>query len=139
MRASCCLLVALIGAAGCERGPVPPKRGSIAGTVTLNSLPVASGRIRFLAIDPAGLNVAADITAGKFSVAAEQGPTRGKYRVEFSVPSSEKRRIPDYDNPGKFVEEAAETLPPRYHRESKVVLDYDPDDSQPLSYQLTTP
>ena len=67
------------------------------------------------------------------------GPTKGKYRVEFYVPSATKRRIPDDDNPGKFIEEAPETLPRRYNYDSAITADYDPDHPQPLNYQLTTP
>jgi hypothetical protein len=123
----------------CNSAPAPPKRGKIDGTVTLNGKPVASGWIRFMAIDPNGTNVAAPVKDGAFDVSAEQGPTKGKYRVEFSVPSATKRRVPDDDNPGKFIEEAPETLPRRYTVESTITTDYDPDHPQPLSFQLTTP
>lgn len=126
-------------AAGCDRGPTPPKRGKIEGKVVLNGKPVANGRIRLMAIDPNGTNVAADIKDGEFTVPADQGPTKGKYRVEFSVPSATKRRIPNDDIPGQFIEEAPETLPPRYHRDSTITAEYDPDSPRPLSFQLTTP
>jgi hypothetical protein len=139
MRQLCWLLVAAVAVAGCDRAPAPPKRGKIEGKVTLNGKPVASGRIRLMAIDPNGTNVAADIKDGEFVVPADQGPTKGKYRVEFSVPSATKRRIPNDDIPGQFIEEAPETLPPRYHRDSTITQDYDPGNPQPLSFQLTTP
>jgi len=35
----------------------------------------------------------------KFSLAEGEGPTKGKYRVEFSVPSATKRRVPNDDIP----------------------------------------
>jgi hypothetical protein len=124
---------------GCTPGPAPPLRGPLAGTVTLNGKPVANGFIRFMALDPNGLNVAAAIKDGQFSVPDGQGPTKGKYRVEFSVPSTTKRRIPNDDIPGQFIEEAPETLPPRYHRDSNILQDYDPDQPQSYDYQLTTP
>lgn len=132
------LAVALAAAAGCSTGPAPPKRGKLEGKVTLNGAPAANGRITFFALDPDALNVAAPIKDGQYSVAADQGPTKGKYRVEFSVPSATKRRIPDDDNPGKFIEEAPETLPPRYHRDSQITMDYDPDDPKPFDYDLKT-
>jgi hypothetical protein len=139
MRSFFWLVAALVLVAGCSSAPPPPKRGKIEGKVMLNGQPVASGRIRFMAIDPNGTNVAADIKDGAFAVPTEQGPTRGKYRVEFSVPSATKRRVPDDDNPGKFIEEAPETLPRRYNYDSTITADYDPDNSQSLSYQLTSP
>src|SRR5437773_10904132 len=139
MRGYCLLLAALTLAAGCSSGPATPQRGKIEGKVTVNGKPVSAGKIRFMAIDPNGTNVAADIKDGEFSVPAEQGPTKGKYRVEFSVPSATKRRIPDDDNPGKFIEEAPETLPRRYNFDSTITADYDPANSQPLNFPLTTP
>src|SRR4051794_4089942 len=109
------LVVVAIVLGGCNTGPAPPKRGKLEGKITLSGKPVANGRIKFFALDPAAVNVAADIKDGQYSVPAEQGPSKGKYRVEFSVPSTTKRRIPNDDIPGQFIEEAPETLPPKYH------------------------
>jgi hypothetical protein len=139
LRTSLFVVAAAIGLIGCNRGPASPTRGKLEGRVTLNGQPVAAGRIRFMAIDPNGMNVAAEIKDGQFSVPADQGPTKGKYRVEFSVLSSTKRRIPNDDVPGEFIEEAPETLPPKYHRDSTITQDYDPNNPQPLTFTLTTP
>src|SRR5207247_1296271 len=117
------LLAAIVLSAGCSSSTSAPKRGKIEGKVTLNGKPITAGRIRFMAIDPNGTNVAAEIKDGEFSVPPEQGPTKGKYRVEFYVPSATKRRIPDDDNPGKFIEEAPETLPRRYNYDSAITAD----------------
>src|SRR5262245_19236144 len=114
------LLLTIVAFAGCDSGPAQPKRGKLAGKVTLNGKPVANGRIRFMAIDPNGMNVVADIKDGQYNVPDGQGPTKGKYRVEFSVPSATKRRIPNDDIPGQFIEEAPETLPPKYHTASTI-------------------
>jgi hypothetical protein len=129
----------IIAALGCSSAPAAAQRGKIEGKVTLNGKPVTAGKIRLMAIDPSGTNVAADIKDGEFSVPPEQGPTKGKYRVEFSVPSPTKRRIPDDDNPGKFIEEAPETLPRRYNFDSTITADYDPANPHPLNFQLTAP
>src|SRR5947199_911406 len=136
MRGFCCWFAVLVLCSGCSSTTPAAKRGRIEGKVTLNGKAVASGKIRFMAIDPNGVNVAADIKDGEFSVPPEQGPTKGKYRVEFSVPSATKRRIPDDDNPGKFIEEAPETLPRRYNYDSTITADYDSSNSQPLNFQL---
>jgi len=125
--------------AGCTGGPAPPKRGKLEGKVTLNGKPVAHGFIRFMALDPAGINVLATIKDGQYGVPADQGPTKGKYRCEFSVPSATKRRIPNDDIPAQFIEEAPETLPPRYHRDSTIIREYDPDKPESVDFQLTTP
>ena len=61
---------------------------------------------------------------------------KGKYRVEFSVPSATKTRTPNPDIPGEWLEEASEMLPPRYHRDSTMTLDYDPADPRPVEYKL---
>jgi hypothetical protein len=141
MRIVSCMVVCLllVLASGCSRGPSPPKRGKLEGKVTLNGKPVASGLIRFMALDPNALNVVAPVKDGQYSIPAEQGPTKGKYRVEFSVPSAAKQRVPNDDVPGTFMEVSPETLPPRYHRDSQITIDYDPDKPQSHDFQLTTP
>jgi hypothetical protein len=138
-RYSLVLLLIVVVPVACNRGPTMPSRGPLEGTVTLNGKPVGKGLIRFMAIDPNGINVLANITEGKYHVPAAEGPAKGKYRIEFSVPSATKRRVPNDDIPGQFIEEAPETLPPRYHRNSDIVRDYDPANSQAYDFNLTTP
>src|SRR5262245_24263105 len=139
MHGSCSLVAALALVVGCSSAPPAPKRGKIEGKVTVNGKPVAAGRICFMAIDPNGTNVATIIKDGDFSVPPDQGPTRGKYRVDFYVPPATKRRFPDDDIPAKSIEEAPETLPRRYNYDSNITADYDPGNPQPLNFQLTTP
>jgi hypothetical protein len=132
------LAVAVALAAGCHSGPAPPKRGGISGKVTLDGKPLAKGNVRFIALEAAGVNVLAPVTNGTYDVPEGQGPTKGKYRVEFSVPTATKRRVENPDVPGQFLEEPQETLPARYHRDSQYVLDYDPDDPKPYNADLTS-
>src|SRR5438128_500242 len=122
--------------AGCNRGPVPPKRGPLSGKITLDGKPAAKGQIRLMSLEPNGVNAVAPITNGEYHMAADQGPAKGKYRVEFSVPSATKRRIPNDDIPGQWLEEAPETLPARYHRESAITFDYDPTTTPTFGYEL---
>jgi len=131
--------LAVIVVVGCARGPAPPKRGKLEGKVTLNGKPVASGLVRFMALDPSALNVVAQVKDGQYSLPAEQGPTKGKYRVEFSVPSATKQRMPNDEVPGTFMEIAPETLPPRYHRDSQITIDYEPDQPRSHDFQLLAP
>ena len=130
-------VVALTPAAGCSSAPAPPRRGKIYGQVTLDGKPVAKANIRFIALEASGVNVLAPVKDGIYEVPEDQGPVKGKYRVEFSVPKP-GRRIPNADIPGAWLEDPIETLPARYHRESKYLLDYDPDDSKPYDASLTS-
>ncbi len=106
--------------------------------MTLNGKPLPEGKIRFMALDPEGLNVLANVKDGRFSVPETDGPTKGKYRVEFSVLSPTKQRIANDDVPGEFIEIHPEMLPPRYHRESQITIDYNPENPQPRDFQLKT-
>jgi hypothetical protein len=121
--------------AGCNGGPQPPRRGPISGKVTLDGKPVTQANIRFVALEAGGVNAAAAVKDGVYEVADGEGPAKGKYRVEFSVPGP-KRRVPNADIPGAWLEEATEILPPRYHRDSKFLLDYDPDNVKPYDVEL---
>ena len=128
---------AVLAAAGCG-APPPPKRGPISGTVTLDGKPAARANVRFIALDPNGANVLARVTNGTYDVPAAEGPTKGKYRVEFSVPAAATRKTRNPDNPLEWLEEPQETLPPRYHRDSEFVMDYDPDAPKPYDAALTS-
>lgn len=122
---------------GCGSRPSEPLRGKIWGQVTLDGRPVPQGLLRLIALDPEGINCLATIADGKYELPAEQGPTKGKYRVEFSVPSAHKRKVPNPDVPGQFLEEAEETLPPKYHRDSQITIDYDPAQPRAYDFKLT--
>jgi hypothetical protein len=139
MRYLCCLLVIATVLAGCDRGPAPPKRGKLEGNVTLSGKPVPEGKIWFFALEPDGVNVLAEIKDGKYSVPEDEGPTKGKYRIQFSVPSGKISRTPNPDIPGEWLEEPIELLPPKYHRDSQIVQDYDPDAPKAYDFSLTVP
>jgi hypothetical protein len=124
---------------GCVKAPPAPKRAKVEGKVTVNGQPVANGFIRFMALDPNGMNSSAAIRDGHFSVPAEQGPTKGKYRVEFNVPSAQKKKVPNDDAPGQFREEASETMPAKYNTRSTMVQEIDPDKPQVFDFPLTVP
>jgi hypothetical protein len=117
--------------------PKAPRRGAIHGTVTLDGKPVPQANVRFMALEPNGVNVLAPVKDGAYDVPEGQGPVKGKYRVEFSVPKA-GRRVPNPDVPGAWLEDPVETLPARYHQQSNYVLDYDPDDPKPYNAELTS-
>jgi hypothetical protein len=144
MRTHCIWLLVLIIAclsawSGCDRGPALPARGRLTGKVTLNSKPLPEGTVRFLAIDPNGINAIAQVKDGQYALAEDAGPAKGKYRVEFSVLSKTKQRVPNDDVPGTFMEIAPETLPPRYHRDSQITIDYNPEEQKSYDFSLATP
>jgi hypothetical protein len=132
----CVLAVTTVG---CEHAPLAAKRAKAEGRVTINGQPVANGYVRFMALDPNGTNVSALIKDGHYSVPENQGPTKGKYRVEFNVPSAQKKMVPDDDSPGKFREEAFETMPPKYNTKSALMQEIDPEKLQALDFALTVP
>jgi len=133
------LLVSAVLAAGCSAGPTPPKRGKLEGKVTVNGKPAAKGTIRFMSLEPGGMNAIAQISDGQYSLPAAEGPTKGKYRIEINVPSGKKLITDNPDIPGKKLEEDIELLPPRYNRNSELTLDYDPDHPDPRDFHLTSP
>src|SRR4051794_17228989 len=99
------LLMFACWAAGCNRNAALPKRGELSGKIMLDGKPVATGQIRLMSLEPNGINAVADIASGDYHIPAGQGPAKGKYRVEFSVPSITKRRVPNDDVPGQFIDE----------------------------------
>jgi hypothetical protein len=125
-----------LAADGCSH-PQPPYRGPIRGTVTLDGKPLPKGNVRFIALEASGFNVLAPVTNGAYDVPEGQGLVKGKYRVEFSVPKP-GRRVPNPDIAGAWMTETDESLPARYHRESQLILDYDPADSKPYDAALTS-
>ena len=138
MRSWCCLLGLLL-VSSCDRAPPEPPRGKLEGQVTLNGKPVAKGTIRFMALDPSGFNVVADIANGRYAVPEGKGPSKGKYRVEISVPSEKKNRFENPDIPGQRMEEPVELLPPKYHRNSEIFAEYDPGSGKSYNFQLSVP
>src|SRR4051794_41696347 len=97
------LAVALAVAAGCGPPP-PPRQGRIHGTVTLDGKPLAKGNVRFIALEASGINVLAPVKDGVYDVPEGQGPVKGKYRAEFSVPKP-GRRVPSPDVPGQMLDD----------------------------------
>ncbi|HEY2415185.1 MAG TPA: hypothetical protein VGI40_23275 [Pirellulaceae bacterium] len=133
------LLAALV-VAGCNHAPPVEKRAKVEGKVAVNGQPVANGFIRFMSLEPNGTNAAAVIKDGHYSLAENEGPTKGKYRVEFNVPSATKKRVPNDDVPGQFREEAIETLPAKYLGDKSTMMrDIDPAQPQVLDFSLTVP
>ena len=84
----------LLVMAGCgdAQNPVDTlRRNAVSGSVTLDSKPLAQGKIQFDPVDAGGGKAAfavGDITDGKYAIDQAAGPVAGKFKVSISsVPS----------------------------------------------------
>jgi hypothetical protein len=86
----------------------------------LDGQPVDGGTINFMPVEADGRVASALITAGRYEIPEERGPTPGKYRVEISWnkplgPLNEDN--PDAPQPSEQV------IPPKYNRNSELEHD----------------
>jgi hypothetical protein len=104
----CCVLIV-----GCAK---KSNRGTIAGTVTLDGVPVKSGVIRFVPAD--GLTATADsiITDGKFSASVPPG----EKKISISAPKvTGQRRV--YETPDSpMIDVVQELLPAKYNAKTEL-------------------
>jgi hypothetical protein len=79
------------GSAGCGSSNDELPRQAVSGSVTFNGEPLGQGRIQFEpASADAKIAAGGDITGGRFSIARDQGPTPGEYRVTISSSGIQK-------------------------------------------------
>ena len=82
----CLGLLFVASGAALSSGCAKTDRAAINGTVTLNGTPVEKGSITFRPQPgTASPSAGANITSGKFSIAAEQGLLPGTFRVEITA------------------------------------------------------
>src|SRR5947207_2604998 len=84
-----CVLFVLGILPGCG-GDNPRGRKALSGVVKLDGAPLDKGAIEFHPLDESGMQSGGMIQAGKYAIAAPQGATFGKYRVQI---------IDTYDTP----------------------------------------
>jgi hypothetical protein len=104
--------------AGCSSKPAG---GTVKGTVTLDSQPLATGRILFIAVDQSSPSAEAAITAGQFEALVPPG----EKRVEIRAPKvTGKRKM--YDTPDSpTVDTVVELLPAKYNVNSELAMTVD--------------
>lgn len=116
----CILAACLPVLAGCSRSD---GRQALEGTVTLDGVPLAEASIAFRPL-PGTVSPAAggSITAGKFSIAREQGPCAGMFRVEITAirPTGEKRMDTLTHT---MVDAYEESIPQQYNTQSTLTAD----------------
>ena len=123
-------------AAGCA--PKSPRRGHTFGTVTVDGQPLAAGTVRFFALS-GGIGSDGPVAGGKYDLPPDRGLSAGKYRVEVSYEKPTGKKVPDRDaGPGAMKDETVETIPPKYNRDSTLMIDFDPAADAPHDFALTT-
>src|SRR5262249_47401336 len=79
--------LALIALAACGGGDGLP-REPVSGSITVDDEPLPLGSITFNPLSDQGVQSGGVISAGKYAIPREQGPTPGKYRVQISSAST---------------------------------------------------
>lgn len=103
-------------AAGCGGGAddgLP--RQPVAGTVTLDGKPIASGLITFKPRNAPEPVATAVIEDGEFALARHEGPVPGPHVVSVWSREQTGKKVPDPFDPENLVDEVKEIVPPRYN------------------------
>lgn len=103
---------------GCG-GDNPLGRKALSGVVTLDGAPLDKGAIEFHPLDESGMQSGGLIQAGKYSIAAPQGATLGKYRVQI-IDTYDTPAMPASYMPGDPLPPAPKSkIPPEWNSKSK--------------------
>jgi hypothetical protein len=96
------------------------RRQTLEGTVTLDGQPLGAGAITFLPqAGTLGPTAGGNITAGRFSIAANQGTFVGDFRVEITARRKAERKGGD-GGLGEQKPYYEQYLPARYNRDSQL-------------------
>jgi hypothetical protein len=124
-------------AAGCGADN-PLGRKAISGNVTLDGAPIANGSVNFQPMQSGGVSSGAVITAGKYSIVAEQGLPTGKYRVVINATDAAAGQLPAGAMPGDDVPEAKELVPPEWNEKSEHMIDVTDKSAQEFNFDIST-
>lgn len=108
-----------LGLAGC--GAAEGKRVAVHGEVTLDGQPLPKGMIYF--VPPPGhlgAKAGAVITAGRYEIAAEQGPGLGKMLVEIYADRQVNYPLDDVNTGKAYLNQTPppDLLPPQYNEQT---------------------
>ena len=101
------------------------QRVPVSGSVQYNGKAIAVGGVRFIAQDQSGISTNGPIHDGKYELAADQGPTPGKYKVQITWPKKTGRKInkSEIADPEYIEEETIEQIPPKYNRDTTLEVE----------------
>lgn len=120
---------------GC--GDPGPPRLPVAGSITLDGKPLASGSVVFAPLD--GMTAAvAEVKDGAYRVASSRGPAPGRYQVEVRAESPTGKWVPHPDFPGETIEELRELIPARYNAKTELSVEVRPDGENVFDFALTS-
>lgn len=100
-------------------------RVAVQGEVTLAGQPLVQGGLVFEPLD-AGVATGAEISRGRYAIAAAQGPMPGKYRVRVTGYEPTGREVEDTDFPGKMSPEMKQVVPLQYNEWSEFTVEIPP-------------
>jgi hypothetical protein len=126
-----------ISMTGCGGGN---ERLPVDGSVTLDGQPISKGQIIFLPMDGTSSPTAgAIIEDGRFSVPAEKGLMKGKFRVEISAmraTSQTDQSLNVASGQMEVVEKLESIVPPRYNRESALIVEVEEGAQNSFPFEL---
>ena len=112
------MLLSMLPFSGCGSGE---QFQAVSGTVTVDGEPLKKGIITFFAIGE-GSTSGGEVIDGSYSLAADRGPSPGKYRVEITGSRPTGKTEFDIDLKKK-VDVEEQFLPPRYHAKSELTAE----------------
>ncbi len=117
------------------------ERAAVSGQVTFQGEPVSEGSIVFFPVgDTKGVSAGADIVAGRYELAASEGPVVGTNRVEIQALRKTGRQIPDLmgdvSDPNRpLIDEKVNVLPPQFNVDSQLTREIAAGENQ-LDFEL---
>lgn len=116
--------LALLALPGC--GSAPRDRAAVSGQVTFDGQPLESGQVVF---EPRGQGrmAIAQLVAGRYSIAAERGPTAGEYVVRITAARTTGEKASGGPTAGGELRDVyAQFLPAKYNEASELKVQIDP-------------
>jgi len=114
-------------------------RLAISGSVTFDGEPVTNGNIGFVASDTAnGKTVGADIVDGQYTIARDQGPMTGTYKVMIYAERPTGRKIQADEGSQESVDQLIQYIPMMYNDRSTLKVDLT-EDRENLDFNLEKP
>ena len=114
-------LIGLVAAFSCALGcsKQDPNRGQVTGLVEVDGQPAAEGAIAFTPIDGNSAASGGEIVNGRYTVAANIGPSKVAIRVPKTV--GERKLYDTPDSPVRPIQE--ESLPAQYNDETTLTYE----------------